>query len=69
MKPIVHYHPTPNDVIVVGQRASLYWVVDHLSPDVSNTEGVHVSTSTVLEMFDKGEFETRNTIYQPVKTI
>lgn len=61
-KKVVHYRPTPDDRIIVGERALLFDVVDHPSEDVSNTPGTMVSTSAVRKI-EKLYFETQNTIY------
>ena len=61
-KPVVHYRPTPEDRIIVGERALVYDVVDHPDFKVSNTPGKMVSTSPVKRI-EKLYFETQNTIY------
>lgn len=63
MKPTVHYHPTPLDIIIVG-RGAVVFPMDH--PDknhVSNTKMVF--TSNVISRDDSGNFETENTRYVP----
>lgn len=62
MKPIVHYIPTLEDRINVGEIAFLWNVLDHPSPGVSNMPGQCVATSFVVRLHDDG-FETTNTRY------
>ena len=53
-KPVVHYAPSKYDVIVSGMSAY-----------VSNETAVE--TSTVLVVHEDGSFETKNTLYKPLK--
>lgn len=62
-KPVVKYRPSKSDVIMVGHPAYIH-PVNHTSNLVSNTK--FVFTSTVVERFSDGQFETKNTLYQPV---
>ena len=62
-KPVVKYRPSKNDVIRVGHSAYIH-PVNHPSALVSNTK--FVFTSTVKELFNDGQFETENTLYQPI---
>lgn len=63
-KPVVHYSPTIIP-IVVGQSAAVV-VKDH--PAGYLNHAAWVDTSTVIAYDEvSGEFETRNTLYVPVK--
>lgn len=67
MKPTVFYVASPYDSVVVGRSAFLlYGPLNHNSQLVSNNSPVH--TSEVVKKGDKGEFETKNTIYIPFET-
>jgi hypothetical protein len=63
-KPIVHYSRLFS-TLVVGQFASVV-TADH--PDAYLNDAPYVWTSAVLKVNEEtGEFETRNTMYVPVK--
>ena len=66
MKPIVLYDSTAPSDIVVG-RGAYVLPINHSSREVSNT--TTVLTSKVVR-YNKlsGEFETKNTIYKPIKS-
>ena len=64
MKKIVHYKPSPHDIIIEGQRATLWDALDHTSLEVSNTPNRPVSTSKVVRIHER-YFETLNTFYIP----
>lgn len=63
-KQIVQYIKSPQNIIKVGSRAFIK-PINHPSDLVSNT--TFVLTSTVRQIFDGG-FETRNTIYEELKS-
>lgn len=64
-KPVVHYSRTNgDDPPKVGYPALIY-PTDHPSNWVSNTQLAR--TSPVVRVGQKGEFETMNTLYRPVK--
>lgn len=63
-KPVVHYAPSKYDVIVSGMSAYVL-PVDHPSAYVSNEATVR--TSTVVVVHEDGSFETKNTLYKPLK--
>ena len=63
-KPVVHYAPSKYDVIVSGMSAHVF-PVDHPSAHVSNETAVR--TSTVVVVHEDGSFETKNTLYKPLK--
>lgn len=62
-KAIVHYIPSRNDRIVLGESAIIEHPIDHTSPYVSNASPIF--TSQVVRVNLGGEFETRNSIYIP----
>ena len=63
-KPVVHYAPSKDDMIVSGMSAYVF-PVDHPSDYVSNETAVR--TSTVVVVHEDGSFETKNTLYKPLK--
>ena len=63
-KPVVHYAPSKYDVIVSGMSAYVL-PVDHPGAYVSNETAVR--TSTVVVVHEDGSFETKNTLYKPLK--
>lgn len=63
-KPVVHFAPSKYDVIVSGMSAYVL-PVDHPSDHVSNEATVR--TSTVVVVHEDGSFETKNTLYKPLK--
>ena len=63
-KPVVQYAPSKYDVIVSGMSAYIF-PVDHPSNYVSNETAVR--TSTVVVVHEDGSFETKNTLYKPLK--
>lgn len=67
MKKIVYYHPNKHtDKIVVGGSAYII-PVNHPGPFVSNKD---IAVTSEVMSYDEvtGEFETRNTIYKPIKS-
>ena len=63
VKPIVHYTPTNGEYIELGQTAQIFGVQDHPRLGFERV----VFTTKVVAVRENGEFETRNTIYKPVK--
>lgn len=63
-KAVVHYAPSKYDVIVSGMSAYVF-PVDHPGALVSNETAVQ--TSPVVMVHEDGSFETKNTLYKPLK--
>lgn len=63
-KPVVYFLGVPRFWMwnATNEVASLDYVIGH--PKLGNISGVR--TSTVLQKFADGSFETRNTMYKPM---
>lgn len=62
MKPVVHFVGDATFVEYGGFEQASVHAIDH--PFLGN---MRVTTSAILEKFDDGSFETRNSMYIPVK--
>jgi hypothetical protein len=64
LKPVVNYDAkAPGTKIVLGEPA-IVWALNHpLSPDKPDT----AFTSKVIEIGERGVFQTRNSIYVPIE--
>jgi hypothetical protein len=64
MKPIVKYHRLLSK-LAVGESAFLRDLTGHPRQGSGRLDGDYVQTSPVVRVGENGEFETRNTVYQP----
>ncbi len=64
MKPVVRYDPKAEGTYIVLDEKAVVWVLDHPSsphkPDIAYT-------SRVIEIGERGVFQTRNSIYVPAE--